>query len=161
MSENPPTGFTLDLTDSAGVCAHLQSVWDANFPAAKAMGLEVVSFEDHVLTARAPLALNTNIHNTGFAGSLYTIQAMTAWGSIYLATKSAGMDAFIILARSEIDYAATVEEDLLATSDLTPHLSFLDQLRESGKARLDLTTHVHTEKSGQASSFQGRYITRV
>ena len=125
------------------------------------MGLEVISFENHVLSARAPLDLNTNIHNTGFAGSLYTIQAMTAWGSIYLATRAAGMDAFIILARSEIDYAATVEEDLLATSDLTPHLAFLDQLRDDGKARLDLETFVHTEKSGQASTFKGRYVTRI
>ena len=77
------------MTNTEHLCAELQTLWHEHFPLSKAMGLEVVSFEDHVLTTRAPLSLNTNIHNTAFAGSLYAIEAMTAWGVLYLEIVSA------------------------------------------------------------------------
>ena len=69
------------------LCKDLQSIWDQSFPLCGAMGLTVVSFDNHLLTTEAPLVLNTNIHGTAFAGSLYAIEAITAWGALYLELK--------------------------------------------------------------------------
>ncbi|NKC00790.1 MAG: hypothetical protein GKR90_20160 [Pseudomonadales bacterium] len=148
------------MANSEDLCRELQSLWHRNFPLSKAMGLEVVSFSDHVLTTRAPLTPNTNIHNTAFAGSLYAIEAMTAWGVLYLEIESAGLSASIIHAHGDIDFAKTVNEDIVAVSDFSKLTNHIDELAEQGKTRLTIGTTVQTV-DGTASQFSGDYLARL
>ena len=141
-------------------CSDLQTLWHENFPLAKAMGLAVVSYENHVLTTRAPLSLNTNIHKTAFAGSLYAIEAMTAWGVLYLEIAAAGLDASIIHARGEIEFAKTIEEDIVAKSDFSDLQHCIDELKNEGKTRMTINTEV-VAVDGLASKFSGDYLARV
>lgn len=148
------------MTNTEHLCSELQTLWHEHFPLSKAMGLEVVSFEDHVLTTRAPLSLNTNIHNTAFAGSLYAVEAMTAWGVLYLEIVSAELDASIIHAHGDINFAKTIEEDIVAQSDFSELTHCIDELRDNGKTRMSISTQVFA--SGDlASEFKGDYLARL
>ena len=113
-----------------------------------------------MLTTRAPLSLNTNIHNTAFAGSLYAIEAMTAWGVLYLEIVSAKLDASIIHAHGDINFAKTIEEDIVAQSDFSELTHCIDELRDNGKTRMSISTQVFA--SGDlASEFKGDYLARL
>ena len=124
------------------------------------MGLEVLSFADHILTTRAPLSLNTNIHDTAFAGSLYAIEAMTAWGVLYLEIVSAGLDASIIHAHGDINFAKTIKEDIVAQSDFSQLTECIAELKDSGKTRMSITTQVFADGE-LASEFKGDYLARL
>lgn len=147
------------MSNTDDLCQQLQTLWQVHFPLSKAMGLEVVSFADHCLTTRAPLSLNTNIHDTAFAGSLYAIQAMTAWGALYLEIARAGLSASIIHAHGEIDFAKTVNTDIIAACDFSDHAARIGEFQDTGKIRLTLTTEVSTS-DGLASAFSGDYLAR-
>lgn len=148
------------MPNTDALCQELQTLWHVHFPLAKAMGLEVVSFEAHRLTTRAPLVLNTNIHDTAFAGSLYAIQAMTAWGVLHLEIEKAGLSASIIHAHGDIDFAKTVSTDIVAVCDFSDHLDRITELNALGKTRVTLTTSV-SASDGVASTFSGDYLARL
>ena len=124
------------------------------------MGLEVLSYDNHVLTTRAPLFLNTNIHDTAFAGSLYAIEAMTAWGVLYLEIVSAELEASIIHAHGDINFAKTIQEDIVAQSDFSQLTHCINELRDNGKTRMSISTQVYANDE-LASEFKGDYLARL
>jgi len=145
--------------------ARLQTLWHEHFPLSKAMDVRVVSFADHVLTTHTGLAGNTNVHDTAFAGSLYAIESLTAWGVLYLELMQAGFDASIIHARGNIEFDAPVRDDIIATSSFAGQQHIFDELRRTGKCRLTLTTHCTGASSAAgdppASRFEGLYVVRL
>ena len=148
------------MSNTEHLCQELQTLWHTHFPLSKAMGLEVLSYEHHVLTTRAPLSLNTNIHDTAFAGSLYAIEAMTAWGVLYLEIVSAELNASIIHAHGDINFAKTIQEDIVAQSDFSQLTHCIDELRDNGKTRMSISTQVYA-KDELASEFKGDYLARL
>ena len=127
------------------------------------MEVGVYSYADHALTTRTRLAPNTNIHNTAFAGSLYAIESLTAWGVLYLELQVAGFDASIIHASGQIQFDRTVTTDIIARSDFTGNESIFAELADQGKARLDLSTSVYStdDLDNAASTFTGLYVVRL
>lgn len=150
---------------STELCTHLEALWHEHFPLSKTMDVRVTDFTEHRLTTRTRLAPNTNIHNTAFAGSLYAIESLTAWGVLYLELYHAGFDASIIHARGNIEFDAPVRDDIVAVSDFSGNGYIFDELRASGKARLTLTTEVFaaadSQKAEPASRFEGLYVVRL
>lgn len=122
--------------------------------------MRVTSFADHRIVTTTPLSPNTNTHGTAFAGSLYAIEALTAWGVIYLELEQANIDASIIHASGHIEFAKPVTEDIVATTHFRAHADILAQLKQHGKVRFDLETQVLTQGS-VASQFKGTYVVRL
>lgn len=148
-------------SSEAALCERLQSLWEADFPLTGPMGMVVVSFSDHVLTTRAALAPNnTNTHGTAFGGSLYAIEALTAWSLLWLEMEAAGLSGSIIHARGNIEFFSTIREDIVATADFSAHEGELQSLARDGKLRLNLTTEVRVGET-LASRFEGEYTARV
>ncbi len=148
------------MTDPEHHCHALQEVWDEHFPIARAMGVKVGEYDNHTLTTHTPLDGNTNIHGTAFAGSLYAIEALTAWGLLYLEIAMAGLDASIIHAAGNIEFSETVTGDIVAVSGLREHTNAMDELAANGRIRLELTTEVIAE-GRVASRFRGDYAVRL
>jgi len=148
------------MTDDAALCQDLQALWHRDFPLSKAMDLRVQTFKDRTLASRASLAPNTNTHGTAFAGSLYAIQALTAWGLIYLELQIMGLDASIVHASGKIEFAKPVQEDIVALACFDDDQTLRQQLQDRGKARLELTTTVHAGDD-TASRFAGVYVVRL
>lgn len=148
------------MIDPVSLCQQLQQLWQSDFPLSNAMQVQVKSFEDHVLTTEAALAPNTNIHGTAFAGSLYAIEALTAWGAIYLALAREQLDASIIHAAGQINFAKPIREAIIARCSIAEHTHGFAQLRETGKLRLSLHTEVMAADE-MCSSFTGDYVIRL
>jgi thioesterase domain-containing protein len=148
------------MTEPMQLCQELQTLWHTHFPIAHAMDVSVVSFADHTLTTQAPLQGNTNIHGSAFAGSLYSLEALTAWGLLYVELKLAGLDASIIHANANVDFATPVLGTLNAQSTLPGPDNLMQTLRATGKARVELKSELRS--NGQlASTFSGLYALRL
>ena len=153
------------MSNNPQLCEALQTLWHTHFPLSKLMDVSVLSYEQHVLTTYTRLTPNTNIHNTAFAGSLYAIESLTAWGLLYLELKQAGFDASIIHASGRIDFVTPVHEDIVAITDFDGHERCFTDLAHAGKARLSLKTQVYgasdAARTNPASHFEGLYVVRL
>ncbi|MGB1111347.1 MAG: YiiD C-terminal domain-containing protein [Gammaproteobacteria bacterium] len=108
-------------------------------PMARYMDFEVTSLEALRMETSAPLAPNINIHGTAFAGALYTLGALTAWGMLQSRLPDG---AVLVMMEGNIRYRRPVTGALLAACalDSTETEVFLSKLDEERKARM--TVHV-------------------
>ena len=128
-------------------------------PITQKMGLRLVRYDHEGLVISAPLAENVNDKQTAFAGSLATVVTLSGWALITLLLQDAGIDANVVIARSEIDYKKPVTQDFQATClkpDDTVIARFLGTLKKHGKARIALRATIATE-SGVAVELSGAY----
>jgi thioesterase domain-containing protein len=141
------------------LCAELYSTWHAEIPLAAAMGVEVVTFAGDELTVRAPLAPNTNVHGTAFAGSLFSICVLTCWGRVWLALRKRGLAGQIVVADSQIKYRKAVTSEILCrcTFDDRAEHANLGKLATSGRAVLQLTCTIDG-LDAPAVTFEGKYV---
>lgn len=88
----------------------------------------------------APLQPNVNIHGTGFAGSLYSLAVLTGWALCTHILDDQAIDADLVVAKGEIVYRAPLdgELDCRCEVDAAQRESFLQDVRERGKGRLEL-----------------------
>ena len=139
-----------------GLCEELQETWHSGIPLSDAMELKIAAFENNVLTTKAALAPNVNVHGTAFAGSLYSAQALTGWGMVWLQLKLLDLDASIVIASAQIEYLKPLKETLITRCDFGVHHEAMDALKEKGKTRFKLECTISGEK-GLASKFFGDY----
>jgi thioesterase domain-containing protein len=149
------------MTDMDALCQNLEAIWHEQIPLSKAMTLTIEDFEDHILTTRAALAPNVNVHGTAFAGSLYAIQALTGWGMMHLQLKLNDLDASIVIASGQIDYAKPVAEDIRVRCSFGEHLDEFEKLKTTGKGRFPLTAEVLLADGSTAGGFSGLYAVRL
>ena len=103
------------MTEPYDLCTDLQAIWYQQIPLSKAMDMRIVDFADNTLTCCASLAPNVNVHGTAFAGSLYAVQALTGWGMMHLQLQLHELDASIVIANGQIDYAKPVAEEIVVS----------------------------------------------
>jgi len=70
-----------DLTDE------LQNLWHKTIPLSKAMNIEISYYNGHFLQTSCDLIFNKNLHNTMFAGSIYTLATLTGWAWVHMQLK--------------------------------------------------------------------------
>ena len=149
------------MTDMDTLCQNLEAIWHEQIPLSKAMTMKIEHFRDHVLTTHAGLGPNVNVHGTAFAGSLYAIQALTGWGMMHLQLKLNDLDASIVIANGQIDYAKPVAEDIHVTCSFGEHLEEFEKLKSTGKGRFPLSTKVLLADGTEAGGFSGLYAVRL
>ena len=106
-------------------------------PLSQAMGLRVTELGDTRITVEAPLAPNLNIHDTGFAGSLYAIGILAAWGLCTHLIEQAGLAADLVVAEAAIRYRAPVQSDIVCHCAITEAAAraFVADLAAAGRSR--------------------------
>jgi thioesterase domain-containing protein len=136
------------------LCAELQATWRDEIPLAAAIQLEVVEFAGGQLTVRAPLAPNRNVHGTAFAGSLYSVCVLTAWGRLWMALRERGLQGRVVVADSRIAYRKAVTGELVCRCTADPSL---DDLAATGRAQLTVTSTIDGA-TAPAVEFEGTYV---
>ena len=149
------------MTELQDLCTDLQAIWYQQIPRSKAMDMRIVDFADNTLTCCASLAPNVNVHGTAFAGSLYAVQALTGWGMMHLQLRLHGLDASIVIANGQIDYAKPVAEEIVVSCSFAGQEAAMDTLQKSGKGRFQLTSEVQLNDGSRAGSFSGLYAVRL
>ena len=149
------------MTELHDLCTDLQAIWYQQIPLSKAMDMRVADFADNTLTCCASLAPNVNVHGTAFAGSLYAVQALTGWGMMHLQLQLHELDASIVIANGQIDYAKPVAEEIVVSCSFAGQEAAMDNLQKSGKGRFQLTSKVQLSDGSSAGSFSGLYAVRL
>jgi thioesterase domain-containing protein len=102
-----------DGPDAVAALERLGTTWHEEIPLTRAMALEPVSWRDGTLTVAADLAPNVNVHGTAFAGSLYSIAALSGWGLVHLELERADVAGSIVIADGRIRRSAQIDRDLV------------------------------------------------
>jgi thioesterase domain-containing protein len=118
----------------------LQHRIQTGIPLSQAMGFRITALTDTRIIVQAPLDRNINVHGTGFAGSLYALGVLTAWGLASHIITTRGLVAELVVAQADIRYRAPLRTDIVCrcTAAEKEALGFVDALAAQGRARLDL-----------------------
>lgn len=130
----------------------LTQTWHQTIPVSQFMQVTPLSFDNQCFTVTAPLSPNINLHQTMFAGSIYTLMTLTGWGMLWLQQRLAGVEGNIVLADANIRYLAPVTEAPIVTviwpESLTdkstssgtelPDMSVFEAINNGKKRRLSL-----------------------
>ena len=129
---------------TADAVRELEARIHAGIPLSTAMGCRIAALGEHDIRVEAPLAPNVNVHGTGFAGSLYALGILTAWGLCAHLLRSADLEADLVVAKATIRYRAPVTGDIACTAALEPAAAgdFLRRLVQEGRARVLVTVAV-------------------
>lgn len=89
-----------------GEASALESIWHQTIPLSQAMNINISYFDRQELITNCEPSFNKNLHNTMFAGSIYTLATLTGWGWVYFALQQYQQQADIVLAEGNIRYLA-------------------------------------------------------
>jgi len=113
-------------------------------PLSDAMEFHIDALSLGSIRVSAPLSPNSNIHGTGFAGSIYSAAILAGWALCTHILGEHKVDAELVVAKAEIRYRAPVTGDLQcrASADEKQRALFLRGVREQGKGILALNIAV-------------------
>jgi len=115
-----------------------------NIPLSEAMQFQIQELADQSITVVAPLTPNINVHGTGFAGSLYSLAALSAWSLTTHLVNQAGLNADVVMARAEIRYRRPVQSQIRCYCECSPaaSASFIQHISRKGRARISLMVEI-------------------
>lgn len=146
-----------ELTNDRKCADELQKVWHSTIPLSKAMNIEIAHYDNKSIVTHCDLLFNKNLHNTMFAGSIYTLATLTGWGWVYLKLKELQLTGHIVLADANIRYTAPLAGATISQTDESKVTGNLDVLFKSKKARMNITVEVLCGDNVGAT-FEGKYV---
>ncbi|RTE85898.1 MULTISPECIES: bifunctional GNAT family N-acetyltransferase/hotdog fold thioesterase [Gammaproteobacteria] len=141
-------------------CEDLQNVWHKEIPITEAMGIRIYQYTGRTFELRAPLARNINVHQTMFAGSIYTLATLAGWGMIQLHMQEENIEGGIVLADANIEYKMPVESEPRAISTMSDMEGDFTALQQGKNAHLTLTVAVY-DGDDFAAMFTGHYVVKA
>lgn len=108
------------------------------------MEFRITGLEEHSITVDAPLAPNINIHGTAFAGSIYALGVLTAWGLVTHIVHNAALDTDVVVARAEIIYRSPLTTSITCSTACQPDEArvLLKALSTKGRGGLELSVEI-------------------
>ncbi|TMO46337.1 bifunctional GNAT family N-acetyltransferase/hotdog fold thioesterase [Pseudoalteromonas ruthenica] len=135
----------------------LQDTWRESIPISDKMGIKVETYTDWQFSVSADLDANVNVHNTMFAGSVYSMATLAGWGATYLALQESQLMGDIVLADAQIKYLKPINEEPRAQVDLTQCEGNVGDLTTQGKARYQVPVHIY-DGDILVGEFTGRFV---
>ncbi|MGB1173535.1 MAG: YiiD C-terminal domain-containing protein [Marinobacterium sp.] len=118
-------------------------------PLTEAMQIDEIEYSGGLLRLGAPLEPNLNDKGTGFAGSIASIATLSGWCLLTLWLRDRGIDADVMIAKSEQRYLAPVTGRLEAIASLPDDdvvEQFWQRFQEKQRARLPISVAIGNEK---------------
>ena len=114
---------------------------------ARAMGIQVNGFENGRIELVAPIGLNINDKGTAFAGSIASLLTLAGWGAITLRLKEAGVEADVMVVKSETSYPSAARSALFAEAAVSEaeRARVFQELEESGRSRIEVKSALHSD----------------
>jgi thioesterase domain-containing protein len=119
------------------------------------MQLHVAKLAGGQIRIEAPVPpANINIHGTAFAGSIYSISTLAAWGLTYHSLQIAGIKADIVLAEGNIQYRRPILDEIIAETGFSEQelQRFISRLQETGKASLTAVVEISDRTAVRATN---------
>ena len=135
----------------------LQQTWHNTIPLSKAMNIAIAHYNGELLTTHCDLKFNKNLHNTMFAGSVYTLATLSGWGWVYLQMAEGNVSGDIVLADAQIKYHKPLAGAGFAKVDKNQVEGSVEPLQTNKKAKFKLTVNVCCGDT-LAATFTGLYV---
>ncbi|MCF6437399.1 bifunctional GNAT family N-acetyltransferase/hotdog fold thioesterase [Pseudoalteromonas sp. MMG022] len=135
----------------------LQDTWRESIPISDAMGIKVESYTNWQFSTRADLKANLNLHNSMFAGSIYSMATLTGWGATYLALKEKNLEGNIVLADANIKYLKPLTTAPSASVSIADCQGNFEDLKADGKAKYIVPVRVH-DGDVLVAKFEGTFV---
>jgi thioesterase domain-containing protein len=138
----------------------LQNIWHDTIPLSKAMNIQISYFDEKQLITHCDDRFNKNLHNTMFAGSIYTLATLSGWGWVYLQLQQLQLQGDIVLAKANIEYHAPITGFAYAKVTVDSVSGDFTRLSMGKNARIHLIVYLY---SGDkiAATFTGDYTVLV
>ena len=120
----------------------LQQIWHQTIPLSKVMNINICYFDQQSLITNCDPAINKNLHNTMFAGSIYTLATLTGWAWVYFALQTQLQQADIVLAEGNIRYIAPLAGVANARTSLNLVTGNAEPLTQGKNARFNIDVEV-------------------
>ncbi|MEH6442613.1 MAG: YiiD C-terminal domain-containing protein [Oceanospirillaceae bacterium] len=126
-------------------CEFLENAVRNGIPISAQMDFRVRELSAQSIVVSGGADENLNVHNTAFAGSLYSICTLAAWGLTF--SKLPG-NCSLVMAKAEIEYLRPVQGEIVASAMISEAQSatFLATLTDTGKARLSVEVIVENQQ---------------
>ncbi len=131
-----------------------------HIPLTRDLGAVVEAWDGATVRLGAPLAPNLNHRSTAFGGSLSALAILSGWALVHLALSERGIQARVVIQRTELDFQEPVDGDFTATSSLPPAKDwerFLTTLARHRRARITVGSTLRWP-SGVGGEHRGTYV---
>lgn len=135
----------------------LQRTWHEQIPITRYMQLEICHRHDDVFAISAPLEPNINVHQTMFAGSIYTVATLCGWGAVHLSMAKQKAVGSIVLADANIRYRKPVKGMPIAETMWQKLEVNWELLKSGNKVKINVAVNV-IENNDIAAVFTGVYV---
>ncbi|GGP56639.1 thioesterase [Shewanella algicola] len=135
--------------------SQLQNTWHSTIPLSQFMQVKPLSFSGTELQVTAPLAPNINLHNTMFAGSIYTLMTLTGWGMLWLQQQRLTLQGDIVIADANVKYIKPITGEPVAKV-IWPNTD-ISGLAEGQRAQVMLDVGLYCNDL-LCAAFTGHYV---
>jgi thioesterase domain-containing protein len=135
----------------------LQDLWTNTIPMSKAMGVTISYYDQQKLVITCDEVFNKNLHNTMFAGSIYTLATLTGWGWVHLLIQQHNLKGNIVLADAKIRYHSPVAGVAFAKTGEVLTSGCVGDLLSHDKIKLSVEVQVFSGEN-VAATFNGLYF---
>lgn len=127
-------------------------------PITQALGIEVLELSEDNVAIRAPFAKNKNIHNTAFAGSIYTTATLAGWSLLTNFLDENNLSGSVVLASADIQYRKPITNDIVANCILhnDQQQKIKNNLKKSKTVKLPVSL-VITDSNKELVKFTGTF----
>ncbi|GAB2580697.1 YiiD C-terminal domain-containing protein [Dyella jejuensis] len=132
-------------------------------PLARAMALELDSYDGERLLLRCPLAPNINDKGCAFGGSLTSLMTLAGWGLVELALRQRGEDCDVYVGESTVRYLSPVWSDFQAEAQAAEGANwttFFATLAARGRARIEVSCQVPGETGKPAATLAAQFVAK-
>ena len=135
----------------------LQQKWYQTIPVSQAMNIAICYYDGVTMVSHCDPVFNKNLHNTMFAGSIYTLATLSGWGWVYLYLLERNLQGNIVLANATIKYVVPIKGIVAAitSKDLVEVKS--NSVKPSQKIRICVSVEVFSGDN-VAALFTGDYV---
>lgn len=131
----------------------LQQLLHKEIPISQALGISVSDLSEQSIEVSAPFETNKNIHNTAFAGSIYTTATLAGWSLVHHWLSCQSISGAVVLAQANIRYSKPISGDIIAHCTLPQEdemTMFIERLTLKKRARLMLMINVIEDEKNKA-----------
>ncbi len=149
------------MTDQ--VVAAVTEILEHGIPLTGFMGVRVAAYNGQELRLEAPFEPNRNHKGTAFGGSIAALATVTGWVCADLLLREHGLNADLVVYRSELRYRLPLTDKVLTSRCRMPDPAdlgrFLRDFDHNGRASLELKVDL-LRKGRAAVLFSGEYVAR-
>lgn len=119
----------------------LEQLLHKEIPITKALAISIAHLSLNEIFVNAKFEANKNIHNTAFAGSIYTTATVAGWSLITNYLDEEQLPGAVVLASAEIKYKQPINGDIFAKCLLPQKAAmqeFKSRLQKKGRAKIQL-----------------------